>query len=949
MRFLMFRKLIIITIYLSVFTLTGAEQLLKNGDFSVLNEENLPSGWNFRGSRENENIAKKNDAGINFLKITVKKAKTTQGFIITNALKIKKNTEYVLSGDIKSSIANMAFLQVKLYKNKKEIKRYSSKRSKKYWTRSTLKFNNADSDYIKILLRFYQIEKNINQSTCFKNIKLLEVPNIKNTTLTAIPLFQTCSLYLNGKKIPEKNNVWFRKQGAIQWHKGFPLVKSVDHKQLKGSIIRLKENTNYEAKVITKAGEFKTKFTTWSSSPPIKQTIILNENNFNKYLNISKSGTKNGWIKYIAAKNFILRGKKDKTAVINISGVKYIILEGLTIQGGGKHGINISHAENIRVVNCDISGWGRIGVQRFDKDGKYYMGNERRSVNYDAAVNIDRSKNIVVERCYAHDPNGKANSWTFSHPAGPNAIAIRSLGSTVLRFNDFIGSDTHRWNDCVEGYGNGKIDGGFYRDASIYGNMFAFGNDDGIELDGGQMNIRLFYNKIEGFLCGVSTAPCLLGPSYIFNNLIVNLGDEYNTSNFAFKNIYSSCGNGRIFFFNNTVYTKRNGFSSYNSRDKIPDDLQKGMSRNNILYCSGNHIAANLFKHKSDFDYDLLYANNSKLIDRKIFEKYNVEKNAIIGKNPKLKNISSGDFSLKSDSPAIECGAIISGFSEGINGNSPDMGAFDANTEFILPYRPIPVYIDKNQFNFVKSNSKKLLALIKGETFNMGFKIMKNKSSKWLSIKPEAGRFKSGDKKIFTVKVNSAKMLKSGINKAVFLIRLDNGFSRPVTVYAQNPQTLKKIKIKGAHVYIEAENPSKNTEFKIKNDKDAFGQYLYIQADGTRNLGDKKVVYKVNIPENGNYYILIRVKGEHPLGSHDSIFMAVNSESFFTIPLQCSTKWQWNIAADSKKRFTPYPLKRGINIIRFSPRESIDLDQILVAKNPWKLFSHSHHIVNKNW
>lgn len=928
------------TMCLSVLTLSAADKLLKNGDFSILDSTKLPVEWNFRGSKGNDNIVKKDDDGTNVLQVTIKKTTEFQGFIITAPIKLEKNTEYELSGNIKSSIANMAFLQVKLYKSNKEIKRFSSQRSGKSWTKLSVKFNNADSDYIQILLRFNQTPNSVNQSAWFKNIKLLEAPKISE--LSAVPLFQTCSLYLDRKdKISERHQIWFREQGSTQWQKGFPLVRSVDHKQLKGSLVNLKENTDYEVKLITESGEFKVKFKTWNPAPPIKKTITLNEKNFKQYLKISQSGSNDGWIKYIAEKDFILKGSPDKTAVIDISGAKYVILEGLTVRGGVRHGINISDSKNIRILNCDIAGWGRIGTQRFDKDGKYYMDNEKRCINNDAAVNIDRSQNVVVERCYAHDPRGTANSWTFSHPAGPNAIAVRSRGGTVVRYNDFIGSDIHRWNDCIEGHGNGKVDGGFYRDASIYGNMFAFGNDDGIELDGGQMNIRLFYNKIEGFYCGVSTAPCLLGPSYVFRNLIVNLGDEYNACNFALKNIYSQCGSGRIFFFNNTIYAI-SGFSPYNTKDNIPDDLIKGMSRNNILYCRETHISPTMFKRKSDFDYDLIYADDPKLIDSSMLKANNAEKNAVIGKNPKFTDISRGDFRLEPGSPGIAGGTVISGFAEAANGRSPDMGAFSAGNEFTLPYRPIPVYLDRNQLNFdSKMNSGEVVALVKGKSFDSGFKVVKNSTSEWLSIEPSSGRFKSGSGKIFTVKVNPEKMF-NGLNKAVFLIRLDNGFSRPVTVYANKTGPLKRVKLKGARVYIEAEAPSKNPGFEVKDDKRSFGKYIYIKADGTRKLGNKKVEYKFNIPEDGNYYILMRIKGEYPLGEHDSIFMAVNSDKFAANMLRCTTSWKWSIASGKTNKFTPHFLKRGVNTIKFSPRESIGIDQILVAKAPWKVFLHDN-------
>ena len=77
---------------------------------------------------------------------------------------------------------------------------------------------------------------------------------------------------------------------------------------------------------------------------------------------------------------------------------------------------------------------------------------------------------------------------------------------------NFVGSDEHRWNDVIESSNNSAADGGFFRDSDISGNFLAFGNDDGVELEGGGMNVRFYRNKIEGTTCGISTGACMTVP-----------------------------------------------------------------------------------------------------------------------------------------------------------------------------------------------------------------------------------------------------------------------------------------------------------------------------------------------------------------------------------------------------------------------------------------------------
>ena len=55
--------------------------------------------------------------------------------------------------------------------------------------------------------------------------------------------------------------------------------------------------------------------------------------------------------------------------------------------------------------------------------------------------------------------------------------------------------ESYRWNDAIEGGGNFHVDGGFNRDADIYGNLMCFANDDAVEIDGGQTNVRVFLTR----------------------------------------------------------------------------------------------------------------------------------------------------------------------------------------------------------------------------------------------------------------------------------------------------------------------------------------------------------------------------------------------------------------------------------------------------------------------
>jgi hypothetical protein len=776
------------------------------------------------------------------------------------------------------------------------------------------------------------------------------VAKLEKEKLSAAPTFEACGLYFKTDDANSTYKTEFRKKGSDKWKKAFDMVYVEIDGVLRGSIVNLKENTEYEAKLTrTKDGskeEFKTEFKTWTLDVPIKKTVNLKDIPFNGYLEITDKGTKNGWIKYTAEKGFKLKGGTEKKPAILLKEAEYVILENLTIEGGNRHAINILDSKNIRIINCDISGFGRLGKQDLTKDGKYYMP-DGRIVNMDGGINIKNSGNTLIERCYIHDPRSHANAWKYSHPAGPEAITVRGTGGVVLRYNDFIGSDQHRWNDAVESEGNGYFTGGLYKDSDVYGNMFAFGNDDGIELDGGQVNIRVWQNKFEGFLCGISTAPCLLGPSYSFRNLITNLGDEDGKSNTGFKNGHQFYGLGQIFFFNNTIYGNSNGYGNYggNGKPSRNDKRLKGTARNNI-YNTKRLISQSILRRKNDFDYDIFWSGRPD-DDLEIKLDMNLkgqEKNGIFGK-PEYVDVQAGNFALKDKSKGIDQGTVIDNFVDIFEGKAPDIGAYEKGKDTPLPYRPIPVFLNKYQLNFEaeqgkQANAQTVKANVKSDKeFTQKFKIRKNNVFDWFSVEPSEGELKNGDKIEFKVTLNTEKIKEAKLYRGLFLLRFENGYSRPVTVYAKVRGNVNiKKKGKGFTLYIEAENPSEEKAFKEQEDKYASeNKCVFFLPENLRELGTSSQSYEFDVPKSGNYYIFARVKSNEPVGSSDSFFISIDGEEPKPIHLRSATTWIWSgVSRDSgsMKYYELLKLEKGKHSIKIFPREPVYVDMFLITDEP---------------
>lgn len=737
------------------------------------------------------------------------------------------------------------------------------------------------------------------------------------TGLELVPSFNTCSYYWAGES--SGLDVSFREKGADSWRKGLAPVPVREEKQYRGSLVNLKEDTAYEVRLTdgrgktVAAGEFRT----WGAPLPVGKTVVLDGSNFRQHLTISAKGTPDAWIKYTAAPGFVLKNDHTK-ALITLKRAAYVILENLTLEGGGHNALEIIDSNHIRVVNCDISGWGSLGTQRFDRDGKYYFDKPDakgrfRAINYSAGIVLERGSNIVIERCYVHDPRNYANAWIYSHPAGPCAVYVVCPVSTVLRYNDFVGSDVHRWNDAVEGQYNFYEDGGFNRDADIYGNFMIYCNDDNIELDGGQQNVRCFQNRFEGSYCGVSIQGNMAGPSYVFNNLFLNMSDECGGAGQYIKTSTGGSGLSAVsFIFNNSFYGSGTGIAM--------TKLLKIVALNNVMSGSTVSRRENMKACGSVSNYNL--CENSR--DGR-------DSDGLNG-SPRYTDPERGILTLAADSPALGKGTVIPNFT----GPAPvDMGAFQSAAPVELPFRPVPVSVNAGKLNFqIKdgvAEPQKIVVSVGGKGFRSGYRIARNRAFDWLEVSPSSGEFRSGDRVEFTVKVRPEKMTERRIYRGAFLIRLDNGFSRPVSVYGKT-EFRQSPRPAGAQTFVHYLDAGK------PDGEPALATFVAPEADGGKAVRMKKrgepYVYSFQVPEDGTYYILLRSR--RGSGSH-RVVAGVDDETMDVAYLTLRDHWGYSIVAPGKGwglKVRAYPLKAGRHVLKLNPLNQLELDLIAVTDDP---------------
>jgi hypothetical protein len=337
-------------------------------------------------------------------------------------------------------------------------------------------------------------------------------------------------------------------------------------------------------------------FSTKPNSPPIDPNKIyyLSEIYSGGQLNLEELnifGSEDGYAKIVGDDTVIDAGN-DVLSAVHIGRQAYVMLENLTIKGGKRYGIYSDRTHDIWIRGCDISNFGRHPAEL--RNGIAYQDDTVTSpINYDSGIYLEKTGVSVIENCDIHTPNLGANHWGYGHPKGANAIQVWAFhpdeeyrGQMIIRNNKLYGTNELRFNDVIEGRKNTWRNGGFVRDSAIYGNYLAYANDDLIELDGGQRNVLFYDNELTQGYVGVSIAPNMLGPSYIFHNYIHDLGDQRKKEWTAIKTGgLLSKPSGKAFIIENLIVTNRNGIAA----SRVANDNTFWLDvRNNIIITRKN-------------------------------------------------------------------------------------------------------------------------------------------------------------------------------------------------------------------------------------------------------------------------------------------------------------------------------------------------------------------------
>jgi hypothetical protein len=292
-------------------------------------------------------------------------------------------------------------------------------------------------------------------------------------------------------------------------------------------------------------------------------------------------------------------GGGTRNVGINIT-ASNVVIDGINVKNTAVQGVLIggvpgsTQYKNVTIQNSTIQDFDRAGttIEAYRAGiAAYYSGSGMKILN-----------NSIIRRTDGSMPSNLSNGiWFKSNTANPSGGGHQISGNTIKYVHDGIGGE-------VEDDPHGSFD----KDTVIEYNKIDTCFDDGIQVEGGNLNIRVRHNDIQRCNLGISTAPTLVGPIYIEYNRIANGRNGIDASIVSCFKIGDN-GVGTAYYTGNTcILTPKvsNGWFQTNS------GLNAIVARNNKIYINGYIVAHNTWTNseqqsKTSFDNDCLYTADS--------------------------------------------------------------------------------------------------------------------------------------------------------------------------------------------------------------------------------------------------------------------------------------------------------------------------------------------------
>ena len=239
----------------------------------------------------------------------------------------------------------------------------------------------------------------------------------------------------------------------------------------------------------------------------------------------------------------------------------------------------------------------------------------------------------------------------------------------MIRYNECYSDLEHMYNDVIGGGSNGSYRGAPGPDSDLYGNLVSHGWDDGLEVEGGSRNVRIWDNYITQCMMSIGNAPASIGPLYLWRNVVSHNQAQPGAGGGNFLKMGFADGenwmNGHMYIFHNTLFR---------SDDWLPTGglggnriVKHTVSRNNLLHVRSPRdysVSANRRNEDNDFDFDLY---NGRISVGQ--EAHGVRGEPVYSPDAGFDQATrTGHFQLVPNSPGVAAGQAIPNFSVGFTG-----------------------------------------------------------------------------------------------------------------------------------------------------------------------------------------------------------------------------------------------------------------------------------------
>jgi len=285
--------------------------------------------------------------------------------------------------------------------------------------------------------------------------------------------------------------------------------------------------------------------------------------------------------------------------------------------------------------------------------------------------------------------------------SGDDGIVVAGFGH-VITHNRISGYADAMQNNQI---GSRAID--------FQGNDILWTYDDGVELDGGEGNMRCLRNRFTNIFDGISVQPILGGPAYVARNVVVNVANEQIKFHERAVNPPEET-NGTLAYHNTFVATNRALYTdSPNVTHHVrlennlfigpavpnPDAVYFGTPLDDaVLNYNGYYPNGPFTFHFVTLGY-LYLANfagvqaaglelNGQLLFGSPFQ------NQLVGPLVSTGLLAPQVLTLAAGSAAIDRGVVLSNINDGYTGAAPDLGALESQCP-LATYGPRPVGTDE--------------------------------------------------------------------------------------------------------------------------------------------------------------------------------------------------------------------------------------------------------------